>query len=63
MVGDIDFIFSKEDYLKAIAILYKNGYERTVKSTGKIDLSVDHVCPKHYPRLLKERKHRSSGGA
>ena len=42
MVGDIDFIFSKEDYPKAIAILYKNGYERTVKSNAKIDY-VDHV--------------------
>ena len=53
MVGDIDFIFSKEDYLKAIAILYKNGYERTVKSNLKIDY-VDHVFNKHYPRLHKE---------
>ena len=53
MVGDIDFIFSKEDYPKAIAILYKNGYERTVKSNAKIDY-VDHVFGKHYPRLHKE---------
>ena len=53
MVGDIDFIFSKEDYPKAIAILYKNGYERTVKSNAKIDY-VDHVFHKHYPRLHKE---------
>ena len=53
MVGDIDFIFSKEDYPKAIAILYKNGYERTVKSNAKIDY-VDHLFGKHYPRLHKE---------
>ena len=53
MVGDIDFIFSKEDYPKAIAILYKNGYERTVKSTGKIDHS-DIMFAKHYPRLFKK---------
>ena len=26
MVGDIDFIFSKEDYPKAIAILIEFGY-------------------------------------
>ena len=53
MVGDIDFIFSKEDYPKAIALLYKNGYERTVKSTGKIDYS-DIMFAKHYPRLFKK---------
>ena len=53
MVGDIDFIFSKEDYPKAIALLYKNGYERKVKSTGKIDHS-DIMFAKHYPRLFKK---------
>ena len=53
MVGDIDFIFSKEDYPKAIALLYKNGYERTVKSTGKIDYSKI-MFAKHYPRLFKK---------
>ena len=53
MVGDIDFIFSKEDYPKAITLLYKNGYKRTVKSTGKIDHS-DIMFAKHYPRLFKK---------
>ena len=48
MVGDIDFIFSKEDYPKAITVLRDNGYscERNYK----------YYCPtnKHYPRLIKE---------
>ncbi|MDA9124870.1 nucleotidyltransferase family protein [Flavobacteriaceae bacterium] len=48
MVGDIDFIFSKQDYPKAITVLRDNGYscERNYK----------YYCPtnRHYPRLLKE---------
>ena len=48
MVGDIDFIFSKEDYLNAIKILIDKGYSEVVKT--------DYNSPmfKHYPRLKKE---------
>ena len=48
MVGDIDFIFSKEDYSKAITVLIDNGYSEAVK--------IDYPLPmfKHYPRLKKE---------
>jgi hypothetical protein len=48
MVGDIDFIFSKEDYPKAIAILRDFGYSGVYKH--KYD------CPtnRHYRRLQKE---------
>ena len=48
MVGDIDFIFSKQDYPKAITVLTDNGYscERNYK----------YHCPtnRHYHRLQKE---------
>ena len=48
MVGDIDFIFSKEDYPKAIKVLIEFGYscERKYK----------YHCPRtrHYPRLQKD---------
>ena len=45
MVGDIDFIFSKEDYPKAITILREFGYYKraTFEPTYR-----------HYPRLLKK---------
>jgi hypothetical protein len=45
MVGDIDFIFSKEDYLKAINILREFGYSDVVKT--------DNIYPqfRHYQRL------------
>jgi hypothetical protein len=48
MVGDIDFIFSKEDYPKAIKVLRENGYAEVLKT--------DYNFPqfKHYPRLKKE---------
>ena len=48
MVGDIDFIFSKEDYPKAITILIEFGYSDVVKT--------DYNWPmfKHYPRMKKE---------
>ena len=48
MVGDIDFIFSKKDYPKAIAILIEFGYSEVVK--------IDYNWPmfKHYPRMKKE---------
>jgi len=48
MVGDIDFIFSKEDYPKAITILREFGYSEV--------LITDYNLPmfKHYPRLIKK---------
>ena len=49
MVGDIDFIFSKEDYLKAITVLTKNGY-------SFIDKIPYMLAARHYPRLKKENK-------
>jgi hypothetical protein len=48
MVGDIDFIFSKEDYLKAITVLRNNRYS----SVG----TYKYYSPakRHYKRLQKE---------
>ena len=48
MVGDIDFIFSIDDYPKAIAVLRDFGYSDVIK--------YKYHCPsnKHYGRLLKE---------
>ena len=49
MVGDIDFIFSKEDYPKAITILREFGYSEVKKK--------NYYSPdggKHYRRLQKE---------
>ena len=49
MVGDIDFIFSKEDCLKAITILREFGYSEVEKK--------EYYLPdekKHYRRLQKE---------
>ena len=48
MVGDIDFIFSKEDYPKAITVLRNNGYLEVVKTEYNFPQF------KHYPRLKKE---------
>ncbi len=47
MVGDIDFIFSKEDYPKAITILREFGYSEVKRK---------YYFPenKHYRRLQKE---------
>ena len=50
MVGDIDFIFSKEDYPKAIAILTEYGYLPQRISNFK------HFPHRHYPRLIKKNK-------
>ncbi|CAM1334954.1 nucleotidyltransferase family protein [Tenacibaculum aestuariivivum] len=50
MVGDIDFIFSKNDYNKAIKILINNNYSKVHKTT------YDFPSFKHYPRLQKENK-------
>ena len=49
MVGDIDFIFSKEDYLNTISILRKFGYSEVEK--------LEYYPPtkhRHYRRLQKE---------
>ena len=48
MVGDIDFLFSKEDYPKAITILRENLYTEVEKYTYYIPEE------KHYRRLKKE---------
>jgi len=48
MVGDIDFIFSKEDYPKAITVLRNNEYLEVVKTEYNFPQF------KHYPRLKKE---------
>lgn len=48
MVGDIDFIFSKEDYPKAIKILREDGY---------LDLEENKIyfpSKKHYRRIVKK---------
>ena len=48
MVGDIDFIFSKKDYPKAITVLREFGY---------LEKNISHYKPlpfRHYPRLQKE---------
>jgi len=49
MVGDIDFIFSKEDYPKAIELLEGNGYPRDFEKP---------IYPgiRHYPRVINENK-------
>ena len=48
MVGDIDFIFSKKEYTKAIKILTTHKYSNVIKS--------DYHFPqyRHYPRIIKE---------
>ena len=48
MVGDIDFIFSKESYLKAIKVLRDNGYSDVSK------YKYHFPAQKHYRRLKKE---------
>jgi hypothetical protein len=48
MVGDIDFIFSKEDYSKAIRILRAFGYSEVNKYKYHFPF------PRHYRRLQKE---------
>jgi len=47
MVGDIDFLFSKEDYPKVISVLTKNRYSFVDKIPYELDF-------RHYPRLKKE---------
>jgi hypothetical protein len=50
MVGDIDFIFSKEDYTKAIAIIRELRYSEVEK------LKYYNPETKHYRRLKKENR-------
>jgi hypothetical protein len=50
MVGDIDFIFSGEDYLKAITILREFGYSEVIK------YRYHSPAGKHYRRLQKKNK-------
>ena len=50
MVGDIDFIFSKEDYPKAIAVLREFGYSEV----DKYEYYFPGDVYKHYRRLQKE---------
>jgi hypothetical protein len=50
MVGDIDFIFSKEDYPKVIEVLTIFGYSKVH------DTSYDFPSFKHYPRLQKKNR-------
>ena len=49
MVGDIDFLFSKEDYPRAIELLKDNGYPRELKTPIYPGL-------KHYPRMINKNK-------
>ena len=49
MVGDIDFIFSKEDYPKAITVLRNNGYD----DSGKYKYHFPEQ--RHYSKLIKEK--------
>jgi hypothetical protein len=58
MVGDIDFIFSKEDYLKAIQLLTDNGYnqrpkQNIVKLWSNLLVNSKH---RHFPRLIHKNK-------
>ncbi|MDC1373005.1 nucleotidyltransferase family protein [Flavobacteriaceae bacterium] len=50
MVGDIDFLFSSQDYPKAIQVLTQYGYCKTVES----DIKHPYPWSKHYPRLIKD---------
>ncbi|MDA9362551.1 nucleotidyltransferase family protein [Flavobacteriaceae bacterium] len=50
MVGDIDFILSKEDYPKAITILREIGY------LPQRIYNFKHFPHRHYPRLTKKNK-------
>ena len=58
MVGDIDFIFSPEDYPRAVQFLTDNGYnprpkQNKVKLWSTLFLNSKH---RHFPRLIKKNK-------
>jgi len=48
MVGDIDFIVSKEEYYKTVELLKKDGYDTVLKE------KYHHPHFRHYPRLYKK---------
>lgn len=50
MVGDIDFIVSKEEYLKTIEVITNFGYVTVIKDNYQYPIF------KHYPRLQKNSK-------
>ena len=50
MVGDIDILFSMDDYPKAVTILRDNSYLPQKKYDYK------HLPHRHYPRLIKKNK-------
>ena len=50
MVGDIDFLFSSQDYPKAIQVLKENGYYKQKELATKYP----YPWSKHYPRLIKK---------
>ncbi|MDC3285376.1 nucleotidyltransferase family protein [Flavobacteriaceae bacterium] len=51
MVGDIDFLFSKEDYPRAIELLEKKGYYSIYKEDNSLI-----PCFRHYPTLVSNTK-------
>lgn len=50
MVGDIDFLFSSQDYPKAIQVLKENGYYKQKELATKYP----YPWSKHFPRLIKD---------
>ena len=50
MVNDIDFLFSSQDYPKAIQVLKENGYYKQKELATKYP----YPWSKHYPRLIKK---------
>ena len=50
MVGDIDILFSMDDYPKAVTILRDNSY------LPQKEYDYKHLPHRHYPRLIKENK-------
>jgi len=50
MVGDIDFLVSKNEFQKTIQILKEDAYQLIHPNSSFLDLS------KHYPRLIKKGK-------
>ena len=48
MVGDIDFIFSKKEYAKAIKILTAHKYSNVIQTDNHFPIY------RHYPRITKE---------
>lgn len=50
MVGDIDFIVSKDEFQKTVLLLKENNYKKTSDSL------INPIISKHYPRLFNENK-------